>query len=423
LNLTAGKQLFITGTLQSRSQPYRPQQPGGILIRLYDVSKNQVAVNYETLIYTALQSGSYYCEISSSGLGDFWNKYRLSVHQYDPFTLISPNGGENFEAGQKVTVRYKGNSLGRGVSFSYSIDNRKTWIDSTSTFLGYDSTTWIVPALKKQNSQVEMKIEVQGMADKLFDISDNTFTIQAVPNDQYEPNNSMASAYSVSIGDSVVTNASTCRYLDSVMLYDYDYEYYKVYLKAGSLLRIPIWNTDSERSWDEPEYDVFDSSGLMEPLPNNGPVQIKNYIIENSGVYFIEVYAKHAGIGDLVKYGMSIKPVTILASSNSILDTNAMTQTLAYSDYAYKSRVTFDKTSLTIDFLVRNKIPSIISKMELNPEDFDSLPGEIVKVKAFAIYPYSSPWGLLGMTVSVPYNPSVLNGFSAKNIAVAHQDL
>ena len=114
---------------------FEDMKMGPVTIRLYDASKNQIRADFISLTCKISQSGFYYCQISSEyefssevvvGV-DCWNEYTLSIHQCDPITLISPNGGEDYQAGQKITVSVKADSLLGELSYYYSINNGLSW--------------------------------------------------------------------------------------------------------------------------------------------------------------------------------------------------------------------------------------------------------------------------------------------------------
>ena len=65
------------------------------MIRLYDPSKNQIAMAFNySLTHNITQSGDYYIEISLLKGTEFWTVYSMVVNQYDQVTILSPNGGE-----------------------------------------------------------------------------------------------------------------------------------------------------------------------------------------------------------------------------------------------------------------------------------------------------------------------------------------
>ncbi len=396
---------------------------GPVLIRLFDASKNQIGMSFQSLSCNIPQAGVYYFQISSGEGTDYWNRYSLSIFQSDLITLISPNGGENFRTGQKITVSLTADPLLGELSYYYSVNNGKSWNEIGHYQSGSEPWTWTIPALKTRTDQALFKVSRFADSDPLFDVSNGTFTIQAAQPDAYEPNDVMSSAYPIAIGDSVVKNASTCLYspVDSFM----DVDCFKVNLTSGSLVRIRDWVSDADGSGQMPRMDVFGAFGQLFPIPGsidyNSLCYNQYYNIIRSDVYYIQVWpAGFWGAGNWEKYGLSIKSITTLFTQTSVLDTGAMQFDSSLG--VYRSQLIADTAKLTIDFTLNKKYDRQITTMVLVPKDFAPLPDEKAKVKAIAIsfdYPTSEQ---IAADITIPYGFSDLNGYPEESLAVACQD-
>ena len=185
----------------------------------------------------------------------------------------------------------------------------------------------MIPALKKRTDQALFKAARHVGYDELFDVSNGTFTIQAAPMDAYEPNNDLSSAYPVAVGDSVVKNASTCKYADFDDLNDsLDYDYYKVNLTAGSLVEIRMGFPDTQDIyWISDINLLFETHGGISNVPGSKvrysrDIFNMSYEITESGVYYIKVYPKFwSSVGSREEYGLSINSIPTLISRD-ILD-------------------------------------------------------------------------------------------------------
>jgi hypothetical protein len=205
------------------------------LIRLYDPSKNQIAMAFNySLTHNITQSGDYYIEISLLKGTEFWTVYSMVVNQYDQVTILSPNGGESFKPGQEITIHWAGNTLDDCIGYAYSLNNGLSWkyIENGSRIDNH-TCLWTIPPVKTSNNQALIKVEIDEWPFvHMSDVSDRPFTIEAAPLDAYEPNNTKDSAHPISVGDSVVRNAFTYCYSD---IYDFNLSNEDVYDKDYSI--------------------------------------------------------------------------------------------------------------------------------------------------------------------------------------------
>jgi hypothetical protein len=433
VSLTAGSVVVISGVncqLENDTLFETDLWMGYVFIRLYDASKNEIATGSPLSCYI-LQSGVYYCEISLMEGNDCWNKYCLSIRQAGgAITVISPNGGENFTAGQKVTVRWTADSSLEGIGIDYSKDNGISWKSPEGYSIDNNSFSWTVPVLKTRTDHALVQVALKGVqVNEPSDVSNGTFTIQAAPEDAYEPNNDILSAYPIAVGDSVVKNASTY-ILDDVFINGIfppdsliDLDYFKVNLTAGSLVWIRCG--DSVGGTRVPRNEVFNGSQQLIAIPGSlryiSMCDYSCYTIKQPGVYYIKVWPEgHWQPVAWYKYGLSIKSFKTLLTQTSVLDPNAMEWDTSLA--LYRSRLTADTTKLTIDFTLSKKYERSITTMVLAPEDFAPLPDEKAKAKVIAVIFDLPTQGDVVADIAIPYDPSDLNGYPEKTLVLACQD-
>ena len=143
--------------------------------------------------------------ITDEKIGQEILQYSLSIQQRDVkdlLTVVSPNGGETFSAGQMVEINWQANPVLGSFKMQYSIDNgvswRFAWMEpspSPSTFTSFPEVKryfWRVPHLKHGTDRALFKV-ISNSANT-YDISNGTFTILASASDVYEPNDNFLSA-------------------------------------------------------------------------------------------------------------------------------------------------------------------------------------------------------------------------------------
>ncbi len=228
-------------------------------------------------------------------------------------TLVSPNGGENFIAGQRVTIRWTPSEyrlLEFGDGF-YSLDNGVSWTSiGTTQELYSDSIFWTVPYTKRGSNRALIKVEASDfVGHRASDVSDKNFTIQAAAPDAYESNDDFASAYPITVGDSTIKNAILFNGtdIDTTII---DEDFYKVTLTGGMSVSIFTW----VGYWDGmdvgPSIVLYDSS---KKLVDSSLVSL-TCTVAQSGVYYCKLFCdRHQG----GKYYLSIRQgdlsVTILS--------------------------------------------------------------------------------------------------------------
>lgn len=104
--------------------------------------------------------------------------------QRPPFTLLSPNGDEQWEEGSPNTIRWETGMQIDSVSLDYSMDNGREW-KSITTVVNQGYFDWQVPFETSDSCLV--RVSDAGDSTR-FDISDSTFVLLASNNELISPN-------------------------------------------------------------------------------------------------------------------------------------------------------------------------------------------------------------------------------------------
>ena len=107
--------------------------------------------------------------------GDGWNHLDGLQTNVKPSTIIiSPNGGEVYQAGKTINVKWEANlSNDQNVVLEYSINNGQNWISIVTTE-NDGEYEWTLPILTSDQCLVQVYGEIDT---NLSDASDNVFTI------------------------------------------------------------------------------------------------------------------------------------------------------------------------------------------------------------------------------------------------------
>ncbi len=140
-------------------------------------------------------------------------------------TVMSPNGGETWQAGSTHAITYTATDADGGPSalslaFAYSVNGGSTWTAIAGDQTNTGAYTWIVPAVASTDARVRATAS-DGLAE-ISDISDASFTInQTAPGD----NTLTLGDASGEVGNSVVvplglTNSATVKGVQCDIMYD-----------------------------------------------------------------------------------------------------------------------------------------------------------------------------------------------------------
>jgi hypothetical protein len=287
-------------------------------IAVYDSSKRLVDSGIATLTYTVPKSGVYYCKIFTNDR-HCWTKYYLSIRQGDLLvTILSPNGGEVYNGGQRVKIRFaQGGAVPVLKAFSFSLNGGASWEQAMTLSADSGFITWIVPYLKERTDLVKIIVSsgfsrIGQPKDSSYDYSDKAFTILVSPPDAYEPNHDFASAYPIGLGDSVVKNAIVFGDDNpSINPSSDEVDYFKVTLTGGKAVTISAFDGTYKgvpeyvsipqvafKLYDVSQNDLGTGDGMF-PL---------TYNITTSGIYYCKIFATSSGGLNSagVRYGLSI---------------------------------------------------------------------------------------------------------------------
>ncbi len=220
--------------------------------------------------------------------------------------LVSPNGGEILDAGQRVVIRWTEDYQFPRVEGFYSFDNGASWTSCVPSLTTGDSIPWIVPYTKQGSDRALVKITATSGPIAGFsasDVSDRNFTVKPAVPDAYEPNDDFASAYSLAVGDSVVKNAFVFNYPDPAtpMI---DEDYFKVVLTAGMTVTITTRHSYVEElqgSGAIADITLYDSS----KTPVLSDFSKLSYAVAQSGVYYCKIFTSKEK--SYLKYHLTIR--------------------------------------------------------------------------------------------------------------------
>ena len=104
-----------------------------------------------------------------------WSSQFINVSG-DPFRVLSPNGGETFEAGTEITVTWDaGGSVTDEVRILTSADGGVTWTEAVAATPNDGQATILSPCAATN----EGRIRIEGVGNVFFDISDTDFVTTA----------------------------------------------------------------------------------------------------------------------------------------------------------------------------------------------------------------------------------------------------
>ncbi|MFH0921882.1 MAG: T9SS type A sorting domain-containing protein [Fibrobacterota bacterium] len=293
-------------------------------INLFNASGLSVASGNTNLDYNCMVSGTYTCKIFTY---NSWCKYNLRIMEGAASTihLTSPNGGATYAAGQTIPVAWSSTGNINTVQLEYSLDNGVNWRWITSGSYGAsDSIAWTAPYLKNSCMQGLVRVRAEGIGNPPSDVSDATFIISAAIPDAYEPNDDLAHAYRIALGDTVRNAFVISNMQSDTMGMDTsrDDDYFKFDASAGTLLSIRLNNVDSGM-YGLPQINLFNASGISVAQGYSN----LDYNCVVSGTYTIKIFT----YGPWCTYNLRVTagaPGTVHLSSPNNGDTVAAGQAI-----------------------------------------------------------------------------------------------
>ncbi len=387
-------------------------QNGPPSVYLYDASRNLIASGRGSLYCVTSQSGIYYCRVSNEA--DGWCKYGMSIYQGGcDIAIVSPNGGESVSAWQTVSVKWTKGDRITWVDAAFSVDNGVSWT-GFARVKDSNSCQWVVPPLKNRTDAALIKVTAANMENPPSDVSNATFTIMASPPDNYEQNNSFATAYPISMGDSAVKNAEVIGFtypFDSIGP-KVEADFFKITLKAGTTVyatAFPWLNGTVEDPNSSLMYIgifLYDSSHNI--LGGGGPRW--EFPVFYDGVHYMAITSR---VEHSCRYGISIKARTVLSEQAAPLDSNSLQKV----GDTYKTQMKFDSTKLSIDLTLKAKIDGWIRTQVLLPGDFDSAANTRAAIKAVSIEADDRlDASITSADIAIPYSQSDIYGYSENSL-------
>ncbi|MFQ5638290.1 MAG: T9SS type A sorting domain-containing protein [bacterium] len=131
--------------------------------------------------WTVPNSPSNQClvRISVSGLTDVSDAIFEITAPAEKLTLVTPNGGENWQVGAQQEIKWTSSNFTAPVHIEYSIDGNASHLEVVSSTANDGSYLWTIPNTPSSNCVVIISDASDGNP---FDISNSTFTISASGN-------------------------------------------------------------------------------------------------------------------------------------------------------------------------------------------------------------------------------------------------
>lgn len=219
-------------------------------------------------------------------------------------TVRYPNGGEELNSGQKVTIQWEEDSI---VGYSYKVecsyDNGSYWsliaenIDDTSC-------DWYIPLFMDNVNSVLIKVSLEGITGgEISDVSNSIFKIIAIGNDDYEKNDSIEIATSFNLGDTLKNLIIPTSYNTS----NVDNDFFKVEnLLKDEMLMVRILEPNGNGLNTNPynkKIQIYNSSKNL--IKGLSKVDTLSFKVPSDGTYYVKITGENNYTG--FKYGLEIK--------------------------------------------------------------------------------------------------------------------
>jgi hypothetical protein len=182
------------GTLQTVTTSVQyARGTGWLAVTVGGSGNNQTLVNKVTI--AGMDTGSYQATVTVSAANAASEQYQVQLTIANPqqagntgMTVLAPNGGERFQVGQTIRIRWRMDTLGQAVLLYISPDDGQAWfvINSQHAVFLVDSNWgnygWTIPATINGQSLVSTTCRVrvsEYLETTVTDESDSAFTIGA----------------------------------------------------------------------------------------------------------------------------------------------------------------------------------------------------------------------------------------------------
>ena len=146
----------------------------GVVIVGYDDARNGGSWHWKNSWGTGWGEAGYgWMKYGAQEMGSYTWKGKAYAEGSNNITVIYPNGGERFEAGERITIKWSSVGYISKVNIYLTTDDGFTWntIATEERNTGnYDWTVWDINA-------AACKIRISNLASTVFDESDNSFQI------------------------------------------------------------------------------------------------------------------------------------------------------------------------------------------------------------------------------------------------------
>ncbi|HEX2959934.1 MAG TPA: hypothetical protein VHO70_24070 [Chitinispirillaceae bacterium] len=249
---------------------------------------------------------------------------------------------------------------------------------------------------------------------------EDTSSIHMIQPDTYEPNNSFQTAYPISVGDSVVKNATVSGTVDFesnslVFSPDIDADAYKIKLTNNTLVNMSAFpwlnGTSEDTNTAKWRWRIFVCDTAYHVLFGGRP--FLEFKAEYTGVYHVVVTSIRE-TDYVCRYGLSISERAVLSEQIiEVSDTGLQEDTSGYHLNA-----SFDTANLSINLTLKENVSGRVNAKILLPGEFKAVntQGAIKTVKIDADQSIIS--SIKSANITIPYSQEDIFGYSENSLKV-----
>ncbi|MBN2530669.1 MAG: hypothetical protein JXR76_30055 [Deltaproteobacteria bacterium] len=150
---------------------------------------------------------------AASGAGKY--RFRLThvSHDAPTITLLSPNGGESWNVGNIIPVRWNNTGNIDSVNLAYSLNDGENYVSIADDIENTGSYDWKAPLFAENMDSILLRVENTDDA-SVMDVSDDGFDIVIPTDDETDSNDQIGLADFVAIGNSVLAVVTSSSWHD-----------------------------------------------------------------------------------------------------------------------------------------------------------------------------------------------------------------